>query len=141
MAYLTLRQRAVSTSLMSQFVLCSADMLCMNNWNAFCLTVYYPELRNKNRIFLIQNQNVSWTLLTHYSSMLPSSYLKRIYFLYFLKLWYSWCIMFCKLQVCCMVIHSVERFYSIYSYYKVFAIFPMLSLKEIWTYQELLLSV
>ena len=44
MAYLTLRQRAVSTSLMSQFVLCSADMLCMNNWNAFCLTVYYPVI-------------------------------------------------------------------------------------------------
>ena len=39
---------------------------------------------------------------------------------------YSWCTVLRKLQVYNIVIHGFWRLYSIYSYYKVLAIFPVL---------------
>ena len=37
---------------------------------------------------------------------------------------YSWCTILCKLQVYNIVIHNFCRLYSVYSYYKILAIFP-----------------
>ena len=66
---------------------------------------------------------ISWQPF-HISTFRAATFFKKIKTIF--KLNYTWCSTLYKLQVYNIVIHNFKRLYSIYSYYKILAMFPML---------------